>query len=198
MSTNTIFAFLGPSGVGKTTLCREVCESLDGVEIAVSTTTREPREGEVDGVDYDFISREEAERGVEAGEYIEHVTYHDNIYGYRADTFTQPLGRDHDVFVVIERHGLGQLRDYFEGEVEVFAMLVLPPDLAALAPRLEAGGRGPEQIQKRLETAADEMFTGWGDFDTLVINSDLSHTVGQITDLVQIKRRRDRWAAEHV
>lgn len=207
MSKQTIFAFLGPSGVGKTTLCEAVRERLSsegpGVEIAVSTTTRQPRPGEVHGVDYHFITRRDAELGVAGGLYIEHVIYDGHVYGYHADTFTDPLERGCDVFVVIERHGLSQLRDYFSGEVaalddfadgvDVFAMLILPPSTEALAQRLREGGRTEEEAARRLQTARSEMYTDWSQFDAVVVNDDLEHTVRQITALVRHKRERGAW-----
>jgi guanylate kinase len=158
--------------VGKTTICRAVARSLHQCSEVVSTTTRSPREGEVDGVDYHFLSREEGETALAEGRFVEHVIYDGNLYGFLRDSFDS----EDKLVLVAERHGMEQLKKIFPSH-KVQAVLVLPPSLEALEARLTQGGRDEATIKRRLATAEEEIFEGILEFDHVIMNQDLDLAV---------------------
>lgn len=192
-----IVALVGPSGVGKTTLAAALTED-DRLLPAVSTTSRAPREGEIDGVHYHFETDVSKMRGDMAlGEYIEYVQYHGNLYGFHNRTIYDIFDQGKHAVAVIERHGLEQFRKYrfpttrsfprgkYAG-VEIFAVLLLPPDKQALQDRL-LKDRTQEEALKRIQTAQEEMYSTWGAFDAIIVNDNLEHARAQLVSLVNHK-----------
>lgn len=167
-----IFCLVGPSGVGKTTLLRFTIGALKlwnptGVKVreVISTTTRQPRPGERDGVDYLFLNRDEADHYIKSGAYIEHVNYHGNTYGFLRADFESVLNEGYNVLCIVERHGLRCLIEEY-GEDRVIGIKVLPsgrtPDqmIESIKSRLNGSGRAPEEIAARLKTVEDEFYQG--------------------------------------
>jgi guanylate kinase len=105
-----VFVITGPSGVGKGTLIRELCKRVPDLELSISATTREPREGEVDGRDYHFLTREEFDRRVAAEDFLEFATYSGNRYGTLRTEVEQRLAAGHSVVLEIEVQGARQVR----------------------------------------------------------------------------------------
>ena len=163
-----ITVFVGPSGVGKTTLCRGVASRIPECREVVSTTTRDPRPGEVEGVDYHFLTREEGEKALAEGEFVEHVIYDGNLYGFLNESFEG----GGSLVLVSERHGLEQLQEVFGDRVQ--SVLVLPPSLDTLKLRLRKGGRDSATIKRRLATAEKEIYDSLLDFDHIIMNGDLN------------------------
>ena len=142
-----LYVISGPSGTGKGTVCGELLKEI-GNEFSVSMTTREPREGEVDGKDYYFVSREVFLEHIEAGNFLEHATVFDNLYGTPKDMVLNRLERGRNVILDIDVQGGLQVKKAMPEAVLIF---ILPPSLAELRRRLE--GRGTEtaeKIEKRL------------------------------------------------
>lgn len=168
----------GPSGVGKGTLIRELMARVPGLCLSVSATTREPRPGEVDGRDYHFLTREEFERRLEAGEFLEHAEYAGNWYG----TPRSELERDCRALVLeIELQGARQVKEALPEAVRVF---VEPPSLQSLRERLERRGtESPERIATRLEVAEQEL-QARDEFEYRIVNDDLEQAVEELTRLV--------------
>src|SRR5918999_3902098 len=140
----------GPSGVGKGTLIRALCREIPDLRLSVSATTRAPRSGEQDGVDYHFLSPEEFERRVRAGEFLEHATYAGNRYGtLLSETEDDP------VVLEIEVQGARQVRERLPAAVQVF---IAPPSTEALLERLLGRGTdSPDVIRARLAVAEEEL-----------------------------------------
>ena len=150
----------GPSGAGKTTLCRALSKVDPNVVYSVSCTTRKPRAGEVDGTDYHFLSTEDFLQRVEAGEFLEHAPVHDRHYGTLRSSVTEHLEKGIDVVMDIDVDGAAQVRAN-EDELVAAAhvdLFVRPPDNAELERRLSARGtEGAEEFALRMKNALAEI-----------------------------------------
>ena len=167
----------GPSGVGKGTLIRLLLERCPGLQLSVSATTREPREGEVNGREYHFLSRPDFDDRVANGEFIEHAEYAGNRYG----TLRSELDRPADAIVLeIEIQGARQVRQTLPEATQVF---IAPPSLEDLKQRLEGRASDTdEQIARRLEVAPVEM-AAQKEFGKVVVNADLDEALGELVAL---------------
>jgi guanylate kinase len=166
----------GPSGVGKGTLIRELCRHFPDLRLSVSATTRPPRSGERDGLDYHFLSPQEFDRRVAAGEFLEHATYAGNRYG----TLKSEV-EDDPVVLEIEVQGARQVREALPEAVQVF---IAPPSTDVLRERLIGRGTdAPETIRERLVRAEEEL-AAQSEFPHVVVNDDLSRAVQELVDLV--------------
>ena len=120
-----VFVITGPSGVGKGTLIERLLERIPELELSVSATTREPRPGEVDGRDYHFLTPEEFDRRVEAGDFLEHATYSGNRYGTLREEVERRLAEGRSVVLEIEVQGARQVREAMPEAVQIF---IAPPE----------------------------------------------------------------------
>ena len=144
----------GPSGVGKGTICKEYLNTYDDCALSVSATTRAPRNGEVDGESYFFLSRDEFKKKIDEGGFLEHAVFCDNYYGTPKDAVLNMLDSGKNVILEIEVQGALQVRSHYPEAVFIF---VIPPSMETLEERLR--GRGTEAddvISKRLERAKAE------------------------------------------
>jgi guanylate kinase len=177
MST-PILVITGPSGVGKGTLIKELLERIPGLQLAVSATTRQPREGEVNGRDYHFLSGEDFDRRVAAGEFVEHAEYAGNRYGTLRSELARPA---RGIVLEIDVQGARQVRETLPEATRIF---VEPPSFEDLARRLaRRGADSPDQIERRLEAAREEL-AARDQFDHRIVNDDLERAAGELTDLV--------------
>jgi guanylate kinase len=176
----------GPSGSGKTTVASRLL-AVPGFTRAVTATTRAPRDGEKDGVDYLFLTREEFLARVARGEFLEYATVHGNLYGTPRRSVEESLARGEVCLLAIDVQGAAALR----GQVEpAFFVFLKAPDDAELERRLR--GRGSEDeaaVKRRLETARGELRRE-AEFDMSVVNGDLDRTVAGIR--AEIERRLAR------
>ena len=189
-----VFVFSGPSGTGKTTLAWEVVRQVPRTEFSISYTTRAPREGEQEGVDYRFVERPEFERRRDAGEFVEWAEVFGNLYGTRRAELEQVVGGGCDIVLDIDIQGALQVRHALEDAVLVF---ILPPDFDALQRRL--AGRGterPEVIARRLAAARSEIERAF-DFDYLVLNDSLEDAASRLRAIVHSERQR-RFRQENI
>jgi guanylate kinase len=172
-----ILVITGPSGVGKGTLIKGLLQNVPGLELAVSATTRRPREGEVNGVDYHFLSQDDFDRRVAAGEFVEHAEYAGNRYGTLKSELKRPA---RGIVLEIDVQGARQVRERLP---EAKLIFIEPPSFEDLEARL--AGRGsdrPEQIERRLAAARDELAAA-GEFDHRVVNDDLQRALQELGEL---------------
>lgn len=172
----------GPSGTGKTTLARRLVEGSGEYCFSVSATTRPPRAGERDGVDYHFVDRSGFEAMVERGELAEWAEVHGRLYGTPRRELEAASGRGRHVVLDIDVQGARQIRAASPNALLVF---VLPPSVDALVQRLT--GRGTErdaQVARRLRTALEEL-KAVPEFDHVVVNEDLDRCVEEIRGIVR-------------
>ena len=185
----SLFVISGPSGTGKGTICGELLKEI-GNEFSVSMTTREPREGEVDGREYFFITREQFEKNIADGKLIEHAQYVGNYYGTPKDYVFEQLEAGKDVLLEIEIQGALQIKKRFP---EALLLFVTTKDAQTLVNRLK--GRGTEEedvILKRLRRAAEES-EGIEEYEYLIINDDLDTCIEDMNDIIQkAKLKADR------
>jgi guanylate kinase len=163
--------------VGKGTLIKGLLERVPGLQLAVSATTRSPRPGEVNGVDYHFLSPEDFDRRVEAGEFVEHAEYAGNRYGTLKSELKRPA---RGIVLEIDVQGARQVRETLPDAFQVF---VEPPSFDDLERRL--AGRGsdpPEQIARRLEAAREEIAAA-SQFDHRIVNDDLERALQELCEL---------------
>src|SRR6266851_666780 len=146
-----LFLIVGPSGTGKTTLVHELKEC--GLSEVVSVTTRAPRLGEIEGVHYNFITREYFRQLVERDEFIEHVEYNGNLYGSTKSAVLGLLAKG-DALIIVEPHGAEQFKKVFPHFV--VSIFLKPPAVEELRRRMVARGDKPELIEKRLATVQKE------------------------------------------
>ena len=178
----------GPSGAGKTSVCRALKSDPD-VEFSVSATTRAMREGERDGVDYHFLTREDFQRRLRENQFLEWATYNGNLYGTPRWPMDAALARGKTFLVEIEVAGTRQLR---ERGVEGQYLFIAPPSIEELRARLERrGSNAPEEIEQRVRIAEDEIRAALHDrvaggklYDHIVENVVLEDTIRAVRELV--------------
>lgn len=172
----------GPSGVGKGTVRKAIFESEDNdFQYSISMTTRKKREGEVEGVDYFFRSREEFEAMVEAGEMLEYAEYVGNYYGTPLTYVSQTLDKGKDVFLEIEVKGARQVKEKVPDGVFIF---LTPPDLNALKCRItDRGTDSAEVIEERMQVAKDEIEM-MALYDYAVVNDEVPLAVERIRNII--------------
>jgi guanylate kinase len=176
-----VFVITGPSGVGKGTLIRLLRERVPELALSVSATTRAPRPGEQDGVDYHFLTDAEFARRVEAGEFVEWAEYSGRRYGTLRSELQRELDAGHQVVLEIEVQGARQVRETMPEAVQIF---IEPPDRDALKDRLVGRGTdGPEAIARRLAVAQDELAAA-GEFQYRVVNDRLDEAVARLQRIV--------------
>ena len=177
-----VFVITGPSGVGKGTLIRTLLERVPELELSVSATTRKPRLGETQGVDYHFMDDAEFDRRVGAGEFVEHAGYSGRRYGTLRSDLEQRMARGAPVALEIEVQGARQVAETMPEAQRIF---IAPPSDDALRQRLVGRGTdSPEDVDKRLETAREEM-AARKEFPHVVVNDRLEDAATALEELVR-------------
>jgi guanylate kinase len=172
----------GPSGVGKSTICRELVKRLDNACLSVSVTTREKSDKEVNGKDYWFVSEEEFQRRIEKGMLLEHAEVFGNFYGTPKDKVDEALAAGKTVILAIDVQGGRQIKAIYPDAVMVF---ILAPTQKELAGRLHSRGREDEETaERRLDQAGTEIAAAWQDYKHMVINDNLQEAVAEITRII--------------
>lgn len=181
-SAPKVFVITGPSGVGKGTLIRGLLERMPELELSVSATTRAPRPGEQDRVDYHFLTPEQFEARVSAGDFVEHANYSGNRYGTLRSDLEHRLAQGAGVVLEIEVQGARQVRGAIPEAVAVF---IAPPSESALRARLVGRGTdSPEQVDQRLRTAEREL-EAQPEFAHVVVNDRLEQATDELVSIVR-------------
>ena len=182
-----LFVVSAPSGTGKTTVVDRLVQVCPALACSRSFTSRPPRPGERDGVDYNFVSRETFEAMVRRGEFLEWADVFGNLYGTGRRDIETLLSAGLDVVLVIDVQGARQVRAQARGSVGIF---VLPPSFAVLEARLRGRSNDSEPaIARRLATARSEVFAV-DEYDYVVVNDELERTVSEMCAIVTGERAR--------
>ena len=177
----------GPSGAGKGTICKALLNKNDQIKLSVSATTRKPRTGEVDGINYFFIEKEKFTQMIEEGEFLEYAQIYDNFYGTPKAAIMECLEKGQDVILEIEMQGASQIKEVCPDGVFIF---VLPPSLEELKNRIV--GRGTEtaeEIEKRFSCAFDEI-NKIVDYDYFIVNDDVEKSVKQVEGIILSEKNK--------
>ena len=182
-----IFIVSAPSGAGKTTLVERLVQILPNLRMSRSYTSRASRDGERDGVDYNFISRDAFEQRIDACDFLEWADVFGNLYGTSASDVEDMVTAGQDVVLVIDVQGARQVR---ARGVDNTAIFVMPPSFPVLEQRLRGRSKdSEEQMQRRLETARSEA-SSYVDYDYVVVNDDLESTVVRLQEIIAAERSR--------
>lgn len=186
-TTGTLFIVSAPSGAGKTSLVKALVDAQPQVRVSVSHTTRAMRPGEVDGVNYHFVSREEFLARLERNEFLEHAEVFGNLYGTSQRWLEQTLAEGYDLILEIDWQGAQQVRRLMPQAKSIF---ILPPTQEALRQRLNNRGQDSDEIiEKRMREAVSEM-SHYVEYDYLVINDDFAHALIDLQSIFRANQLR--------
>jgi len=188
--TGILFVLSAPSGAGKTTLCNALRQKPEFVW-SVSCTTRTPRPGEIDGEDYHFLSREEFERRLVAGEFLEHAEVHGNRYGTLKGPVLENLAAGVDVLLDIDTRGAASIRSCGDPLIlrALADIFIMPPDLEELRRRLlRRGTETDDQVEVRLRNAALEMEC-WRDYRYVIISGSMEENIVNFRAIMRSERQ---------
>jgi guanylate kinase len=184
-----LFIVSAPSGAGKTTLVERLVEQTPLLKMSRSYTSRRAREGEIDGLDYNFVSRDRFEAMIAAGQFLEWANVFGNLYGTCADDTEHLLASGDDVVLVIDVHGARAVRGR---GVQTTTMFVMPPSFEVLEQRLRGRSKDSEEaIQCRLRAAREEI-ASFSDYEYVVVNDELTAAVDRLRSIVIAERSRLR------
>lgn len=191
----TLYIVAAPSGAGKSSLVNAVLAREPGIALSISFTSRAPRPGERHAQHYHFVSRDEFERMIAAGDFFEHALVHGDYKGTARQSVEPQLAAGRDVLLEIDWQGARQVRERMPEAVSVF---ILPPSKATLEQRMRNRGQDSEQtIARRLAAAREEM-SHYGEFDYLVVNENFDAAAAELRSIFIAQRlRRPAQAERH-
>ncbi len=192
--SNLLVLISAPSGAGKTTVCQRLLAAHPNLVRAITSTTRPPRPGERDGVDYHFLTRPRFEAGLAAGEFLEHALVHGNLYGLQRAELTRHWRASHDVLLNVDVQGAATLRAHTRNDPLLAQALVTiflaPPSLHILHQRLlQRGTDSPETIARRLAAARGEL-AHWRHFDYLVVSASIDEDLRRMQVILEAEHLR--------
>ena len=187
MKKGNLIVISGPSGAGKGTICKALLEREDNLYISVSATTRSPREGEVDGVNYYFLTQEEFKKKVDNNEFLEWAEVHGNYYGTPKFNVEEMINEGKNIILEIDVQGALNVKKNCEDGVFIF---ILPPSMEELKRRIIArGSETPESLIKRFKTAYEEI-NYISKYNYAVINDDLEEAVQKVQNILYAENCR--------
>ncbi len=191
----SLFVIVAPSGAGKTSLVRGLLENEPDVRLSVSFTTRAPRPGERDGIDYRFVTVSEFESRRAEGEFLEWARVHDNLYGTSRAWIESQMGAGQDIILEIDCQGAEQVKRLYPDAVGIF---IAPPSIDELARRLRARAQDSESVIERRIHAAQAELAQAERFEYVIINQHFGDALEQLRAVVRASRLRfSRQRARH-
>lgn len=186
MNKGKIVIVSGPSGVGKSTICKEIVKRLDNVYLSVSMTTRPRGNAEVDGRDYWFVSEQEFQERIQKGLLLEYAKVFGQYYGTPKDKVIEALEEGKIAILEIDVQGARQAKTVFPNAIMIF---ILPPSAKTLAERIDQRGReADEEAEERLNGASAEIAAAWQYYNHMVINEDLQQAVNECVQIITDKK----------
>lgn len=177
----------GPSGAGKGTICKSLLKEYSGIQISVSATTRKPRSGEVDGVNYFFLEKEDFIQKIDRGEFLEHAKVYENYYGTPSEFVMEKINSGEDVLLEIDIQGALQVKEKYSEGVFVF---ILPPSMEELKNRIVGRGSETEESLKiRYSSAIDEI-SFIKDYDYYVINDKIDSATKKLMSIIEAEKNK--------
>jgi guanylate kinase len=187
MATGILFIISAPSGAGKTSLVAELLNNMSNIKASISHTTRDRRPGEVDAVNYHFVSRPQFVDMIEQSAFLEHAEVFGNFYGTSQQWVADTLAGGEDVILEIDWQGAAQVRKLFPASTSIF---ILPPSKQALRERLHKRAQdNAEVIEKRVAAATEEM-SHYVEADFLVVNDDFDTALQEMISIVRAQHCR--------
>lgn len=177
----------GPSGAGKDTICKTLVETTDNTWISISMTSRNPRNGEVEGKDYYFVTKEEFEEKIKEGKFLEYAIYNNNYYGTPKDKIEDYLNSGIDVILVIDIQGALNIKKLIPSALFIF---IMPPDMKTLKQRLI--GRKTETKEKIIErfTTAYNEINNVKKYNYVVVNDEIDNAVSKVKAIIKAEKCR--------
>lgn len=191
----TIFIVVAPSGAGKTTLVRALLESEPDVALSVSYTTRQPREGEINGKHYHFVDRATFEGMIAAGDFLEHAEVFGNYYGTSSRWIREQIAVGRDILLEIDCQGARQVREILPEAVAIF---ILPPSMTVLESRLRGRATDSEEVILRRLSEARKEIDQSPEYDYLIVNDEFETARLDLISVVRSQRlQRDKQLLRH-
>lgn len=187
MNRGTLYIISAPSGAGKTSLVKALCEQQTGIRVSVSHTTRSMRPGEQNGEDYWFVDQAEFSRKQREGDFLESAQVFDNFYGTSRSAVEELLQGGEDVILEIDWQGARQVRKLMPEHISIF---ILPPSREALESRLQNRGQDSEGIIARRMQDAKQEISHYSEYDYLVINDNFSVALTELNCVIQAQRQK--------
>lgn len=183
-SKGIIFVISAPSGAGKTTICEQLLKNLHNLKMSISHTTRKPRTGEKNGVNYYFISKAKFKEMIEKGDFIEWAEVYGNLYGTSKKMINDLLNSGNDILLDIDIQGAKNIKKIYNKSVLIY---LIPPSIEELRIRLQNRKEDSEIIKKRLNKVADEI-NEYKFYDYLVVNDDFEEALKKVMCIIQAER----------
>jgi len=191
--SGTLYIVAAPSGAGKTSLTRALLEREPGMVLSVSYTSRAPRPGEIDGVHYHFVSREQFQEMIARDEFFEHAVVHGDLKGTARAPVERTLAQGKDVLLEIDWQGARQVRAKTTQTVSIF---ILPPSRAELERRLRARASDSEEVIRRRLADSRQDIVHAEEFDFLIVNDNFVTTLDHLCAIVAARRSGRRLSSE--
>ena len=186
-----IFILSAPAGSGKTTISHFLLKEIPNLKMITTCTTRKKREGEIEGKDYYFLTKEEFQRGIKNGEFLEYAVVHGEYYGTPKRAVIEEIEKGNDVLLIIDVQGMKSIKNILKGKVEITTIFILPPSIEEVINRMKKRGDTEVEIKKRLETAKREI-PNWKYYDYLIINDNLEEAKNKTKMIVLTQRNKTK------
>ena len=178
---SNLFIIAAPSGCGKTTLVDALLKNSEDLYLSVTHTTRKPRVGEVDGVNYHFISKTDFKKMIVNTEFVEHAEVFGNLYGSSREKIQENLNKNIDVILEIDWQGARQVKANMPNAISIF---ILPPSKKSLLERLKGRGQDDDETIKNRMSDAENQMKHYNEFDYLVINDDFDEALSNLKTII--------------